>query len=356
MELRTILNAKQNITDKSDNTIIKRTESTIKKTIKKATSIFLAATLCTVCTLPLSAEPAQATELSDAQKELRALSDVVGKAQDKYNAAQQVISKANKEIDRLQGKIDAIETKLAPYKEQLSDIAKFEYTVGGGNDLLNTLFTNDRDFIGVLDQISYLEKVAESKIETMKVIAEGEDELFEAKEAQAEAIEQAQTATAEANAVMAEAQPSIDALNEKIASLREEQREYLLGKGTSGGGPAYAVPEDGDVLDYAFSRVGCPYVWGATGPTSFDCSGLVQWCYRHVGKSIPRTTEAMYAAAKQRVPVSQAQPGDILYRNGHVALCTKAGGKEYVHAPHSGTYVRINQANGYSSFTCALRF
>ena len=69
------------------------------------------------------------------------------------------------------------------------------------------------------------------------------------------------------------------------------------------------------------------------------------------GISIPRNTEAQYAQGK-KIALSEAQPGDILYRMGHVGIYI--GGDRYIHAPHRGEVVKI--ASGISSFTCALSY
>ena len=82
-----------------------------------------------------------------------------------------------------------------------------------------------------------------------------------------------------------------------------------------------------------------------------DCSGLTQYCYRQAGISIPRNTESQYAQGK-KLSLSEVQPGDILYRTGHVGIYI--GGDRYIHAPHRGEVVKI--ASGISSFTCALSY
>lgn len=106
------------------------------------------------------------------------------------------------------------------------------------------------------------------------------------------------------------------------------------------------------VVSAAYSQLGVPYVWGGTTPgVGLDCSGLTQYCYRQAGISIPRNTESQYAKGK-KLSLSEAQPGDILYRTGHVGIYI--GGDRYIHAPHRGEVVRID--SGISSFTCALSY
>lgn len=93
------------------------------------------------------------------------------------------------------------------------------------------------------------------------------------------------------------------------------------------------------VVSAAYSQLGVPYVWGGTTPgVGLDCSGLTQYCYRQAGISIPRNTESQYAKGK-KLSLSEAQPGDILYRTGHVGIYI--GGDRYIHAPHRGEVVRI---------------
>ena len=109
------------------------------------------------------------------------------------------------------------------------------------------------------------------------------------------------------------------------------------------------------VVEFAYSRLGCPYVWGATGPNTFDCSGLTQWCYAHAGISIPRNSEAQYnaaAAAGNVVSLSQLQPGDILWKPGHVGIYVGDG--KYIHAPRTGDVVKVS--SGIFYFRCGLRF
>lgn len=128
------------------------------------------------------------------------------------------------------------------------------------------------------------------------------------------------------------------------------------GGGSTGGGTGGSVGTYDSVVGYAMSRIGCPYVWGAEGPDAFDCSGLVRWSYLQVGVSLPHYTESLYACASRIVSVSEARPGDVLYRYGHVGIAEAYGGVPYVHAPTFGALVRDTDPLSWSGFTCALQF
>ena len=105
------------------------------------------------------------------------------------------------------------------------------------------------------------------------------------------------------------------------------------------------------IVAAAYSQLGVPYVWGGTTPgVGLDCSGLTQYCYRQAGIAIPRNSEDQ-AAFGRKVPVSEATPGDILWRPGHVGIYI--GDDRYIHEPHTGAVCTI--ASGASYFTSAIK-
>lgn len=108
-------------------------------------------------------------------------------------------------------------------------------------------------------------------------------------------------------------------------------------------------------LDAARSAIGSPYVYGAAGPSSFDCSGLTSWAYRQAGVEIPRTSQAQ-AGAGQQVSLDALQPGDIIaYYGGasHVGIYT--GNGTIIDALNSGTPVQERSLH-YMPIHSAFRF
>lgn len=88
----------------------------------------------------------------------------------------------------------------------------------------------------------------------------------------------------------------------------------------------------------ARAQIGKPYRWGATGPSSFDCSGLTRYAWAAAGVGLPRSSRAQIGALRS-VPVDELVPGDLVYRPGHIGLYIGDG--MMVHAPQSGRNVEI---------------
>jgi cell wall-associated NlpC family hydrolase len=116
---------------------------------------------------------------------------------------------------------------------------------------------------------------------------------------------------------------------------RDSQRTALsvsVGVGSGRAGAAFS---------YAQGKIGTPYVFGATGPSSFDCSGLTSWAYAQAGVSLPRTSEAQATIGTRIYSQSDLKVGDLVFFFNdlhHVGLY--AGNGQILHAPRTGTVVR----------------
>lgn len=112
-----------------------------------------------------------------------------------------------------------------------------------------------------------------------------------------------------------------------------------------------------NVVSFAESLIGVPYVYGGTTPSGFDCSGFVQYVYSHFGVNLPRTTTQQENCGTQ-IPVSQAQPGDLYFWGDkgsayHVAICI--GNGQYIAAPEPGQSVSIGSTQYFQpSFAVRL--
>ena len=149
---------------------------------------------------------------------------------------------------------------------------------------------------------------------------------------------------------------------DEVSAGQDEQTESSSAS-SSGNSSSSSSNSIGDKLvSLAKSKLGCKYVWGATGPNTFDCSGLTSWCYKQVGISIPRTSLAQSKSGKA-VSKSNLQPGDLLFWKttsaevGHVGMYV--GNNQFIHAPNKSKPVKYDSlSNSYysSRFVRARRY
>lgn len=301
-----------------------------------------------------------------------------------------------------QAKIDDANERIAAHQEQLSTRARSMYRSGSSTfldfvlgatsfseftqnwDLLNKMNAQDsamvdetktlrEDLQAAKDEFARQEQIAADKAAEAKTIQDEVQakvnqatELVSSLDAEAQELLQQEQAAA---AAAAAAQAAAEAEAKRQAEEAAARQQNIGGGGGNGGGgndggggggtivyPSRPVGSYDSVVGYAMSRIGCPYIWGAEGPDSFDCSGLVTWAYRQVGISLPHQSEAQYAAASYVGSVSEARPGDVLWRYGHVGIAVSAGGSHYVHAPTFNAYVRDTDPLSWSQFTNCLQF
>lgn len=128
-------------------------------------------------------------------------------------------------------------------------------------------------------------------------------------------------------------------------------------KGSIGG--YNATGKAADLLRVAMSKRGKRYVWGATGPNTFDCSGLTQWSHKQIGIKIPRVARAQAASGKS-ISKSAMKPGDLVFfKKGknpvhHVGIYV--GNGEFLHAPQTGDVVKISKLSSRRDFYSVRRY
>jgi len=177
------------------------------------------------------------------------------------------------------------------------------------------------------------QKVACSKLNSNK--SEIEKKLGERKNTLAGVEE-------EINALDREEQANAERLRAQVEQEQVEQRRARTPQ-VSRGTKHVPVPKSGAV-GVAMQQLGKPYCWGGAGPGSFDCSGLVMYCYAKIGVSLPHSAAAQYGCGTH-ISRDQLRPGDLVFFTrgrgiSHVGMYV--GGDSYIHAPRTGDVVKIS--------------
>ena len=133
----------------------------------------------------------------------------------------------------------------------------------------------------------------------------------------------------------------IDTQKATLASLTVPQQQTVQTNSIGSGGTTSSTytgttsTQAGKAVAFAYAQLGKPYQWGATGPGSFDCSGLVQAAWAAAGVQIPRDSYGQWAALPH-VPLSSIEPGDLLIYNGEGHVAIYVGGGYIIDAPQTG--------------------
>ncbi|MEU9354306.1 NlpC/P60 family protein [Streptomyces griseoloalbus] len=325
--------------------------------------------------------------LEEVEKKVDDLYRQAESATEKYNAAKERTSKQRKRVDTLLDDVAKRTQRLNEAREQLGSFAAAQYRTGAGvpdtatflladspqdifdqSQLMDRMTGRQKEAVDdyVTQQSETMQKRKEAT-QSLETLTESQGDLKTAKatvqKKLTDARELMSKLTAEEKARLAAIEKKKqDEAARKAAELARRQAEQQKAReeaaqqesGTSGNagtsessGSATTPPADssyaakaGKALAFARAQVGKPYVWGATGPGSYHCSGLTQGAWKAAGVTIPRTTYDQVDAGTT-VPVSQAQPGDLVFFYDditHVGIYI--GNGMMIHAPKPGTYVR----------------
>ena len=141
--------------------------------------------------------------------------------------------------------------------------------------------------------------------------------------------------------VKEEINSKIEEAKDKIDRLKAEQAAANRPASTPNRGDSTVSASGSAIVNYAYQLLGKPYVYGATGPNSFDCSGFTQYVFKNAaGINLSRTT---YTQINEGVPVSREnlQPGDLIFTHaGHVGIYV--GNNQFIHAPRTGDVVKVS--------------
>ncbi|MFJ3668360.1 NlpC/P60 family protein [Streptomyces sp. NPDC090106] len=295
----------------------------------------------------LGAVPAAAAPHDDTRSEVDRLYEEAEHATEAYNKADERADALKKEVGTAQDRIARQQERINSMRETLGSLAGAQYRSGGIDPSLALLFSDDPadylDKASALDRINVhqageLRELQSAMRETGQERAEAAGKLAELEKSRKAVATHKRTVERK----LARARQLLNALpSDERAAYDRASRSGRQEMPDLGG----AVPPNGRAgaaVAAARAAIGKPYVWGATGPSGFDCSGLMVWSYRQAGVALPRTSQGQRYAGRQ-VPLSQAQPGDLVtYRSDASHVGMYVGNGQVVHAPYPGAPVRYD--------------
>jgi cell wall-associated NlpC family hydrolase len=321
-----------------------------------------AASVITVITLAqpsATAAPSPALQAppasSDALAKYRELAGQAEKLNEDLLKAQEDLKAKQADLDKATGDVNAAKDQGAKaaenqkkYQAEVDKFAGASFTSGVQLNKLSALLsgTSTQDF---LDRSSALEVLASDRNASMGnltgAVQQATDATNKASDAEKRATEARDAAAKLTDDIKAKQQSLDDQIEQlKAANRNLSAADKAAQKDTGGEAPNVKAPTAAaqTAVDAALSRLGKPYVWGATGPDSFDCSGLLLWAYKKAGITLPRNSAAQ-ATYGTSVPRSQLQPGDLVAYYSPVShIGMYIGDGKMVHAPTSGDVVKIS--------------
>ncbi|MFJ6770418.1 NlpC/P60 family protein [Kitasatospora sp. NPDC091257] len=306
-------------------------------------------------------------------------------ATENYNAAQAKQQELEKQVSGMQDQVARQQAQVTELQGGLAEIAGEQYRNGGISPTVQLMFSSSPDTF--LSQADALNQAGSTQKGQLKELQEQQRKLDQDRNEAQGKLAELESTTQQLKASKEEVQGKLKAAQDLLNTLTEQERQALrqaeekaaadakakadaaqaqqqqadrasrdnsrgdLATGSSGSSastassPVKVAPgssRGAAALSAAASKIGSPYVWGATGPGSFDCSGLMVWAFNQAGVSLPRTSQAQ-ASAGTRIgsDISQAQPGDLLifYTDAH-HVGIYAGNGQVLHAPKPGASVR----------------
>ncbi|MGW4731985.1 NlpC/P60 family protein [Streptomyces shenzhenensis] len=274
-------------------------------------------------------------------------------ATEKYNGAKEKADTAQRRLASLQDEAARRKNRLDSARDSLGSIAAAQYRSGGLAPALQLALSDDPDqFLAgtaFAERAGDRQSVAVARVrkqlrEIERLRGAARVELASLRSRQAELKQNKETITEKLGAarqLMDRLPPPERARVTADDGASSHASRADLGDGRTALPAAAPGSRAAAAVAYAYQKLGSPYVWGATGPHAFDCSGLIQAAYRSAGVSLPRTTYAQIGAG-QRVSRSQLLPGDLVFfYSGISHVGIYVGNGQMIHAPNSSAPVRL---------------
>jgi peptidoglycan DL-endopeptidase CwlO len=317
----------------------------------------------TMLVAPASAQPTTVAGLLAHYYDLSAEAELVNEelltVQEQLTTQQQAAAAATKTADDAKAKADKLRDKAdtAQDVDRVADVLSSRSDLDGLSALATS--TSPDDLVGKLEAASLVAHLTDGPRQGDAALAAAEDAETKAVAAEKQAKDLEAQVTASAKEVqqrrstldtqIAEVRQALDNLTPEQRSLLESIEDYDTGD--------VAIPTDnsGAVLRFLVAQLGKPYLWGAVGPDSYDCSGLVQTAFREAGVRLPRVSRQQ-ATVGRKIPRSAVRAGDLIFYYEpvhHVAIAID--GNRAIHAPSFGQDVKISNIDNIGPITVIRR-
>ncbi|MFF9163103.1 NlpC/P60 family protein [Streptomyces longwoodensis] len=283
----------------------------------------------------------------DTRAEVDRLYTEAEKATEAYNKADERAGTLRRQVTDAQDRIARQQLRINAMRDRLGSLAGAQYRAGGLDPSLALLFSDDPD--DYLDKAAALDRITAHQAGELREL---QDAMRDLAQERAEAtrrlgeLERSRRAVATHKRTVERKLARARRLLDSLPSAERAAYDRASRSGRDGmallGGEAPVSGRAAAAVAAARSALGRPYVWGANGPSGFDCSGLMQWSYAQAGVALPRTSQAQ-AHAGRRVPLFQARPGDLVtYRSDASHVGMYVGNGRVIHAPYPGAPVRYD--------------
>ena len=307
---------------------------------------------------------ARAAQLAAKITDLQNKAEVAAERYDKIESQLLQAVSAQSEADQA---LNAMQQRAAAAAQEVMDRTRALYESGGDPAVLAAMLSG-QDPVDAMDRYHLAAAVIHYEARNAAAAAStiADAQALEAKDAAiTTSITTLQVSARHASdrveSLIAQAQSELKDTNATLRALvRNAQQAQLVqgaasfrsaveaAGGSLGSGPGQPPNQTvAAAIQWARTRLGDPYVWGGTGPNVFDCSGLVQWAYRHAGITLPRVAADQYNAGTHP-SLADLEPGDLLFWATDISnpatihhVTMYLGGGLMIAAPHTGTVVQI---------------
>lgn len=294
-----------------------------------------------------AADPGRSTaELSGLLDRLQELYLQAEEATESYDEAKAALKEQTSTADRLDGQLADERTALAEAKSEAGAIARQQYKNGSVAPYLNLMLSDTPD--DLFSQGHFLQRAAGTQADLVERLTTGATRIATLNRAAQHALDSSQKLAKQQRAAKAKIEDKLTNVEKIVAGLTGTELKELqkleeagidkaqqLFLGTNQLSTADSKPSaDGALaIDFAYDQLGKPYVWGAEGPGSYDCSGLTSKAWAAAGVTIPRTAEQQWDQLTH-VALSRLRPGDlIVYYEGASHIAIYIGDGQVIQAP-----------------------